>query len=45
MVDMRNAGVGKALLDRLRGLIRGCKKKDQDDKLLDIVLGMWRRGK
>lgn len=45
IVDMEVADVDETLVRRLRDLIHGCKKGDKDDKLLDIVFGMWRRGK
>lgn len=45
MVDMLQAGVNKALLDRLRRRIRGCIKGDMNDESLKLALGVWRDNK
>jgi len=45
VVDMQNAGVEKELLETLRNLIRDSDGDQDDEQLLDIVLGMWRGGK
>ena len=42
-MDMRAAGVNEALLDRLDGLIRRCRKDDEFDKILDDVHTSWRK--